>query len=61
MDDDASGDLNRAEFTKAMNDYKMGLNEDEIDAIFYECEPSAEALSAHSRSLFERLCCLVQV
>jgi len=41
MDDDASGDLNRAEFTKAMNDYKMGLNEDEIDAIFYECDPSA--------------------
>jgi Ca2+-binding EF-hand superfamily protein len=34
MDDDGSGDLDVGEFTKAMNDYKVGLNEAEIDAIF---------------------------
>ena len=48
-------------FTKAMNDYKMGLNEDEIDAIFYECDPSAGTSFCPRHSLFEQFCCLVQV
>jgi Ca2+-binding EF-hand superfamily protein len=36
MDDDGTGDLSISEFTKAMNDYRVGLNAAEIDAIFEE-------------------------
>ena len=51
MDDDRSGTLNLEEFTKAMKEYKLGLEEADIQQLFKSFDHDRSGVISHDEFL----------
>jgi len=52
MDDDETGTLNRTEFAKACRDYKIGISEENIPALFAKFDSSGDGTIRYEEFIF---------